>query len=405
MTSFETSDDHAFIPSGEKPAMTGGPSYKTLPEHKEVFDQFWWQQPERQNRTSSSWWLFILFPEGEAGYGPRQLMFTIAAGVGEHFRVNDVQLPGMHLNRPVADGVDQFDAISLGWYCDGQQGHDPLVHQPATTTLSHEGSLVAWTDCEDGTRRGGEISASTDRPLGLDAHFKGDGGEASFEAWGDLDCRIASPVEALDIDTIAGGVHLATWQRLQFKGDFVLPGGRETLEGLGYFHRACLNVPLFPWKWIWAFFPDGTAFSVMIPYIGPQLFRTGYQFFSHNRMERATIPLRQSGLWDWETAEPLVTFNTAHVKPVPDTGPHPNFAVRAGNEQGDQVRFVASTYGHVRNYLDRPVLEGLVESHWSYNEYLFRMEELKGCIVNEEVTDETMGQGFGTLEYTWGLAL
>lgn len=385
--------------------MTDEPSYKTLAEHQRVFDQIWWQMPEKQNRTSSSWWFFILFPEGEDGYGPRQLMFSIAARVGDRIRVNDVWLPGMDLHRPIEDGVDQFDAISVGWDGDGQQVDENVVNQPAKTTLSRDGSIVAWADRDDGAKRGSEIRASSDRPLGLDAHFVGDKGEARFEAWGDLDSRITSPVEAMDTDTVAGGAHLVAWRRMQFEGEFDLPRGQETLEGLCYFQRVCLNVPLFPWKWVWAFFPDGTAFSVMIPYIGPQLFRKGYRFFSSNALERASVPARQSGLWDWGTSERLAEFDTVRVTPIVDSGPHPDFAVRARNEEGDFVEFVATTYGHARNHIDRPILRGQMETHWSYNEYMFRMNELEGRIGDGVVNEETMGQGYGTLEYSWGLGL
>lgn len=385
--------------------MTDGATQKPPAEHQQVFDQIWWQLPERQNWTSSSWWFFLLFPDQEEGYGPRQLMFMIAAGIGERIQVNDVWLPGMDLNRPIDDGVDRFDAITLGWHGDSQQVHDPLVHQPAEATLSREGSIVAWADREDDAKRGGEIRASSDRPLGLDAHFVGDKGEARFEAWGDLNSRLTSPVEAMNVDTVVGGGHLVPWRRMQFEGEFELPVGRETLEGLCYFQRVCLNLPLFPWKWIWTFFPDGTAFSAFVPYIGPQLFRRGYQFFSSNTLERATIPLRQSGLWDWGSSEQLVEFDTARVTPVLNAGPHPDFAVHARNQEDDYVKFLATSYGHARNYIDRAVLRGLIETHWTYNEYLFRMEELEGHIGDTIVSEETMGQGFGTLEYAWGLGL
>jgi hypothetical protein len=384
-------------------ALTENPVERTLSEHQRIFDRIWWQHPERQNRTSSSWWFFILFPEGPRGYGPRQLMFSVAARVGDRIRVNDTWLPGMDLDRPTENGVDQFDAISVGWHGDEQEVHDRLVNQPAEATLSRDGSLTAWADREDGARRGGEIRAAADRPLGLEAHFIGDEGEAQFEAWGELDSRITAPVQAMDLDTIAGGVDLVAWRRMQFDGEFALPTGRERLSGTCYFQRVCLNLPLFPWKWIWAVFPDGSAFSAMIPYVGTQLFRTGYTFHASQTLERATIPLQQSALWYDGPTDELVTLDTASVTPTIDGSPHPDFKVRATNDDGDELAFVASTYGHARNHIDRPILRGLTESHWSYNEYLFQMEELRGQIRNRPVNQHRLGQAFGTLEYAWGL--
>lgn len=385
--------------------MAEDPSSATLDEHRRAFDKIWTQLPERQNRTSSSWWFFILFPEGESGYGPRQLMFSVAARVGDRCRVNGVEAPGMDLDREIEDGVDEFDAASVGWCGDGESVHEHVVNQPARATLSSEGSLKTWADREDGQKRGSEITASTDRPLGLDAHFVGEDADARFEAWGDLSSRIDAPDQSTVLDTFLGNVDIVAYRRMRFEGTFDLPGGREDLEGMCYFQRVCMNVPLFPWKWIWALFPDGTAFSAMIPFVGPQLLRKGYGFLDSERLERATVPIRQSALWDWGSGEGLVEFDRATVEPVLNSGTHPDFEVEVRNDDGDRVRFLASSYGHARNYLDRPTLCGRAESHWSYNEYLFRMAGLEGTVDGRVVSADRMGQGFGTLEYTWGLGL
>jgi hypothetical protein len=385
--------------------MTTDPGDRTLAQHQSVLDNVWWQDPDRQNSSSSSWWFFILFPEGEEGYGPRQLMFSVASRAGDRFHVNETWAPGMDLDRPLDDGEDQFNAISVGWSGDDQQVYDRIVAQPATATLSPDGSLDAWADREDGLERGGEIRESADRPLGLDAHFVGENGEAQFEAWGDLETEMSSPVESMDVDTPVGGTNLITWRQMEFEGEFETPDGRETLEGQCYFQRVCLNVPLFPWKWVWALFPDGTVFSVLVPYVGPQLFRKGYKFFSSNVLERATLPVRQSGLWHWGGSNQSVEFDSIRVSPVLGSGEHPDFEVRARNQAGDHVEFVASSYGHARNYIERPILGGRTRTHWTYNEYLIRMNELQGRVDGRPVNATTMGQGFGTLEYTWGMGL
>ena len=380
-------------------------SERTLADHQRVVDRIWTQYPDRQNRTSSSWWWFILFPEGEAGYGPEQLMFSIAARAGDEIRVNDVPMAGLDLGRSVAAGVDEFSAISVGWYGDDEAVHEGLVNRPATARLSPDGSITAWAEDDDGTKRGGEIRASTDRSLGLEAHFAGEKGEAKFEAWGDLENRVDSPVQAMDTHTVAGGMDLVAWRRMQFEGEFDLPEGPEQLEGICYFQRVCLNLPLFPWKWIWAFFPDGTAFSAFIPFLGPQVLRRGYRFFDSKRLERSTIPVRQSALWELSTGDRIVEFESATIEPVFDDGPHPHFEVEVSDGDGNHVAFTATSYGHARNYIDRSMLGGLTESHWSYNEYLFRMDDLRGEIEGKQIDGETMGQGFGTLEYACGLGL
>ncbi|WP_181685497.1 hypothetical protein [Halorhabdus salina] len=379
---------------------------RSMAEHQRVFEKIWSQNPERQNWSSSSWWFFLLFPEGEAGYGPRQLMFSVAACVGEQCRVNDLPAPGMDVDRPVSDGVDRFNASTVGWAGDDEQVHDHVVTQPAEAVLSQdEQRLEAWADREDGTRRGSEVAALSDRPIGLEATVIGEDVEAEFEAWADLDSKMTAPQQSVNIDTSLGGIEVVALRQMDFEGTFALPDGEETLSGSCYFQRVCFDVPLFPWKWIWAIFPDGTSFSVMVPFVGPQLLRRGYKFFASNSLERLTIPLRQSGFWHWGDGSGHVEFDRVTVEPLLDTGEHPDFDVRVENDDGDYVRFVARTYGHARNWLERERLGGRASSHWSYNEYMFRMAGLAGRVEGTNLADANLGTGFGTLEYSTGLGL
>ena len=386
--------------------MTDPFAERTLDQHRRAFERIWWQNPERQNGTSSSWWFFILFPEGEEGYGPRQLMFSIAACMGDQSRVNDLPPRGMDPDRPVDDGVDRFDATTVGWSGDENGVHDHVVRQPAEAVLSRENQRIdAWADCEDGARRGSEVTAHPDRPLGVTAHVVGEDAEAEFEAWGALDSKMTSPHRSLNIDTPLGGAEVVAWRQMEFDGEFDLPEGHETLSGSCYFQRVCFDMPLIPWKWVWALFPDGTSFSVLVPFLGPHLFRRGYKFFSSDRLERLTIPLRQTGFWNWGSKDGHVEFDRITVEPLLGADEHPDFDVRVENNAGDYVRFVARTYGHARNWLDRPRLGGRFASHWSYNEFLFRMTGLAGCVSGTAVSEDTMGTGFGTLEYSTGLSL
>ncbi|WP_136687262.1 hypothetical protein [Halorhabdus amylolytica] len=385
--------------------MTDDFSDRSVAEHQRVFDKIWSQNPDRQNWASSSWWFFLLFPEGEAGYGPRQLMFSIAACVGDQCRVNGLSAQGMDLDRPVSAGVDRFNATTVGWAGDDDQIHDHIVRQPAEAVLSQEDQrLEAWAEDEDGTRRGSEMTALSDRPIGLEAEVLGEDVEAEFEAWSALDSKMTAPHHSLDIDTPLGGVEVVALRQMDFEGRFDLPDGEETLSGSCYFQRVCFDMPLFPWKWIWAIFPDGTSFSTMVPFVGPQLFRRGYKFFSSNRLERLTIPLRQSGFWHWGSGG-HVEFDRVTIEPLVDTGAHPDFDVRVENDDGDYVSFVARTYGHARNWLERERLGGQVASHWSYNEFMFRMAGLAGRVDGRNLDEASLGPGFGTLEYSTGLGL
>jgi hypothetical protein len=382
-----------------------------------IFDRIWTQLPAQQNRASSSWWFFILFPEGETGYGPRQLMFSIAARVGDRIRVNDVWLPGMDLDRGVVDGVDEFDVISVGWDGDDDGVEERIVNQPARATLSADGSIEAWTDHEDKDRRGSAVRASDDRPLGLEAEFTGEKGAVQFEAWGDLDSETTAPVQSIAMDTPLGGVDVVAFRQMQFSGEFDLPRGTETLQGSCYFQRVCFNVPLFPWKWIWAVFPDGAAFSAMIPFVGPHVLREGYEFYDSSTLERGTVPIRASAFFSPAGDEDVVAFDDVTIEPLLEDdafdptasdrapGEHPDFTVEATTDDGDFLSFTASTYGHARNHIDRPLLGGRVQSHWSYNEFLVELDDLDGRVDDRHLSTDTLGDGYGTLEYSTGLGL
>lgn len=391
--------------------MADSPTPTPDPSDERVFERIWTQLPDQQNRSSSSWWFFILFPEGDSGYGPRQLMFSIAARVGDRIRVNDRWLPGMALDRDVEDGVDEFSAITVGWDGDDDGVEDGVVNQPARATLHEDGSIDAMTETDDGERRGGAIRAADDRVLGLEAEFAGRKGRVEFEAWGDLDAATTSPVQSMAMDTPAGGVDVVAFRQLQFEGEFDLPNGTETLSGSAYFQRVCFNVPLFPWKWVWAVFADGAAFSAMIPFVGPHVLREGYEFYDSAALERATVPVRPSAFFAPADADDVVEFDDVSIEPILDDdtaaedGSHPDFAVEATTDDGDVLSFTAASYGHARNHIDRPLLGGRFESHWSYNEFLVSLEDLDGHVDGQHLSRETLGDGYGTLEYSTGLGL
>ncbi|MBK8984996.1 MAG: hypothetical protein IPM39_02775 [Chloroflexi bacterium] len=361
--------------------MNTTPSYKTLAEHQRVVDLIWSQLAHRQKPTSSSWWFFLLFPQEAEGYGRRQLMFSIATRVGRQIRVCGHWQPGLELNRPIQNGLDRFSAMVNGWYGDGQQVHEGFVKGTAVTTLSTTGhSIHSWAARPDDAPVGMSIGRAADHPLALETHVRGQKGSAHFTAWGDLDCLHSSPQISIDAATAVGGVHFIAWRRMNFKGEFDLPSGRETLSGIGYFQRVCLNVPTFPWKWIWAVFPDGSLFSAYVPYVGLNLLRRGYRFFKNNRKEQTAVSLFPSAFWDWAGPSAEIRFNQARIMPIlsPHSG-HPYFDVQVGNKQGDYISFQAVPHGHANLDIDRPVLGGWLRTHWNYNEYMFRIEGLN-CV-------------------------
>ncbi len=380
---------------------------KNLLEQQRVYDLIWSQTPQMQNRMSSSWWFFILCPKGDEGYGPRQMMFTIATRAGAEICIAGRTLRGLDLQRVVADGEDSFEAIAVGWYCDGEKVHEDVVKETAVTHLSlHNKTIQCWAEQENGERYGIEINGVGDKSLTLEAQIKGGQGSAHFHAWGALDCMDNSPHESVNVDTPIGGTHFIAWRRMQFKGEFELPvTGKETLEGICYFQRVCMHVPVFPWKWIWALFPDGSIFSAYVPYVGLNMLRKKYGFFGSEGKERAVINIGGKAFWDWNNASGRIWLPKAKIDIVLDGGEFPKFDIRTRNKQGDFVQFTAVPYGRSEFYIDHPILRGRKSSHWHYNEFVIRIANLKGSMQGKPITKEAMGQAFGSLEYTYGLGL
>ena len=379
---------------------------KTSPaEQQRAFNLIWSQMPHMQNRMSSSWWFFLLFPKGEEGYGPKQIMYAITARVGDKINISGGDLQGIDLKRPITPQQDQFEVQNVGWYYDGRKLHEELVKQTAVATLSGDGFIEALAEQPDGQLHGSKIWASPTEPLTLEAHFKGPRGEARFKTWGDLNTVDTSPDESVNISTPLGGTHFVAWRLVNFAGEFSSPVGTEYLEGLGYFQRVCLNVPAFPWKWVWSLFEDGTLFSAFVPYIGPQIFRRGYKFFNSERLERSALALAPGAFIDFPGASERLMFDRSQVKPVFKNGEHPDFEVAAYSKNGDYLKFYAESAAHAPQTLSRNILKGLLKTHWSYNEYMFRMRDFEGRVGDKIINHDTMGNGFGNVEYCWGIGL
>lgn len=367
------------------------------------YDLIWQRFPERQIRSSSVWWFFLLLPKQAQGFGPKQAMFSLLSIVGDTVKINHKEQPGLNRYLTINGDEERLNTTAVGWFFDGQQMHENIVHQSSQAVLSQDGSISAWHKLDNGDQFGGELRACATKPFGIEAAFSGSRGYAHFQAWGDPQSEITSPVAPYDVNTVFGGYHVVTWRHLRFAGEFSYPHGTKQLEGIGYFQRVCLNVPPFPWKWIWAAFEDETVFSCFIPYIGPHLFRGRDRFFSE-RLERATIPLGKGGFFSrGDTREPAM-FDKVDVVPILG-GKYPQFMVSCRAANGDFMRYRAVPNGHAQLLLDRPFLGDFWHSRFNYNEYPFKIDQLEGRVGGKVLNRKTLGNGFGNCEYTWGLGL
>ncbi len=379
----------------------------TLPEANHALDLIWSQMPHLQNDMSSAWWFFMLLPRQDNGYGPKQMMFTLASRVGREVSIKGVWHEGISTKREINNGIDRFNTVVLGWIHDGETYHGDIVRHPAQAELSEEGYIRAWAEQDNGPHKGdifgGEICTDPDRPLALKARYHGPKGSAQFNVWGSMDGRYTYPEEAININTPLGGAHMIAWRRANFAGEFTSPSGTEYLEGLTYFQRVSLNVPPFPWFWIWAMLEDGSLFSAYVPYIGLNFFRRQYSFYAP-RLEQTLLPIHSGAFLDVPGQDEVKQFNKCRVTPLPN-GRHPHFQVKTEAPDGDFLNFRIEPYGHTRIPMKRKLFRRTVETHYDYNEYIFRMSELNGRIGRRTINHQTAGTGYGSLEYTWGLGL
>jgi hypothetical protein len=371
------------------------------PQQADHFAKIWHWYPEKLTPFSSNWWFFLLSPEQVDGYGPKQMMFALVSRVGETVSINHLPHPGLKKHNQSGGVEDPFNSIALGWIHDGQQMHDGLVAQPAAAQLQAGQSIRVWAN----NGCGGEIMVANGRPFANKAYFRGQHGEARFETWGDPSNFVSVP-EMIERQTVVGGANVIAWRKLDFAGEFTSPSGTETLSGIGYFQRVCLNIAPFPWKWMWVAFQDGSVFSCFLPYVGAHFFRHDDWFFP-DWLENMTRPLYANAYFHCNRTGKINTFLQQRVTvqtPRRRGTRYPQFHVHCHSDNGDHFSFTANPYAHTQFLLDRQLV-GPVSSRFNYNEYLFGVADLAGSVAGETINEATIGKGYGNCEYTWGLGL
>ncbi len=368
------------------------------------FQRMWRRFPEKTNRHSSVWWFFLLTPRQPEGFGPKQAMVTLVSRVGEQVAINNIWHKGLTTDKSPQTPVSHFDGMALNWINTGNKMYEGIVHQPGQITLDQSGCVSLWAEQSDGTRHGGQMETLPGKPFGVRARFAGKHGYSHFDAWGDPAHEADSPDSVLDLSTPFGGSRVVAWKRAQFAGEFATPEGVEQWEGIGYFQRVCLDFTPFPWKWIWAAFEDESVFSAFIPYVGLNLLRRGDWFYP-NALEKLTIPVRRTGYFNRGDSKQTVDFDHVNITPQLNGSEFPEFDVTCRANSGDHFSFRLLPHAHAQVLLDRRIFGGLWFSRYNYNEYLFRMGNVQGEIAGMKLTPQTVGNGWGNIEYTWGMGL
>lgn len=360
----------------------------------------WEWYPHSLTPFSSLWWFFLLCPQeagadGRSAFGPRQIMLTLVSRVGETVTINGVPHDGLQPQPMTAP----FPAYTLAWMHTGQQMFGRIANEAGTGQILPGTGIRTWTP----EGHGSEIRASSDRPGTVTARFHGPGGGGEFEAWGDPESEITTPYQ-IHRTSRFGSADVVAWRRLQFAGTFTTPAGTESLSGMGYFQRICLDIVPFPWKWLWLLFADGSVLSCFIPFLGPHLLRRGDWFFD-GWLENLALPIQESAyFWDAATGEHFSLAPRIGVRPGAN-GHLPRFSITCDGANGDYLLLEALPYAHHQVLLERPFLRGLWQSRYNYNEYVFRTTSLTGRLDGRPLDVRRYGQGYGNMEYSWGLGL
>ncbi|MHA2252047.1 MAG: hypothetical protein ACXAD7_16910 [Candidatus Kariarchaeaceae archaeon] len=386
--------------------MAGKPKF-IIDDPKRAFKDIWRHHPELQNRFSSSWWFFLLLPKQKTGYGPKQLMFSFASRVGDKIKMNSTWQRGIDQARKLGR-KEEFMTTVIGWISDGSRVHEEIIHQPAKATLSYDDrSLEAMERQNSGEIHGGRIEVDHHFEYGIKCEFRGKNGHGIFRIWNASDNDIDTP-QIIDMrfpsNGKVGGVQVVVWRKFGFEGEFSHPNGTEHLSGIGYFQRVLMNVPMFPWKWCFLAFENGSTFSSFIPYIGLQAFRRFYKFYPQV-IERAVLALGSGAYFYDQITTETTYFDSSSIFPVLNKGNYPDFAIHCKSKNGDFLKLKLLSHGHTQFLLDRPIIKSSWHSKFNYNEYMIKLVTIKGSINCLPFPSEKCGKAWGNMEYTWGLSL
>lgn len=382
---------------------------------KKAFDDIWKHHPEYQNWSSSSWWFFLLMPKQKKGYGPKQMMFTYASRQGKLIKVNNTWQKGFSPHRELYKNEEKFWTTVVGWINDGENVHEEIVHQPVRATLNTKKQFLdGMVSKENGEKHGAYISASVEHDLGIDALFKGENGYADFKIWGDEEYKDGKLVNRFELPEIQfikspaegklGNTQLVAWRKFQFKGEFKSPSGTEELEGVGYFQRVLMNIPMPPWKWVYSIFEDGSIFSAFMIYAGLHNFRRDHFLYKDSNERRVFHFNPTAYFYDANTNETIL-FDTATVIPKSNGSDHPDFYFKVSNKKGDQLKLFAKTHNHAQFLLDRRIFKYMWQTKFIYNEYQYEVTKMIGRINGNMIDKSTHGRLWGNIEYVWGWSL
>tara|TARA_B100000287_G_scaffold110129_1_gene102433 strand:- start:236 stop:1405 length:1170 start_codon:yes stop_codon:yes gene_type:complete len=382
--------------------------------NQNAFDDIWKIHPELQNNFSSAWWFFLLFPDQEEGYGPKQLMFAFASKAGKNVGVRNIWQKGMNIKDLKKENEQQkFMTTLVGWIFDGDNVHEGVIHQKMEVELSDKGYLIAKDDQNENNIIAKLIGDVKDY-FKIDAEFANENTSIKFEANSSNDPNILNPqltmIQPKFVNKLFN-VNVVTWKKFDFKGDFKTLNFNGNLSGIGYFQRVLFNGPLIPWTWLWIVFENGNVLSSFIPFFGFQNFRRKDKFYS-TKNENKRIKINPTSYFIIEGKyKRELRFNKIDIellysnKKVNEELPRLN--LKLSNNENEWLEVNIMSNGHAQFHLERGYFKNIIKSKWSYNEYMIKVNSFSGVLNGIEMNElkKEMGNGWGNMEYTYGMSI
>ncbi|MBD3193335.1 MAG: hypothetical protein GF308_22055 [Candidatus Heimdallarchaeota archaeon] len=369
------------------------------------YDYLWNPLVKLTNKYTSNWWFFVLLPKQKNGYGPKQLMYTFATQRAKVMRLNGRWCKGMEA--PKDQPVNKMNGIATGWYFDGREMHEDLSFLPGELVLDTPGRSLQiqgpHVDKENVIHSNSNYYARMfqDDHQKIQLEFSGLNGKGEFQFWMDHLSDMTKPF-VLHRQVKFGGVHMAAMKYMHFKGIIETSSGNEFLEGIGYFQKVMMNIPMFPWLWHWSATEDGSILSYFTAYAGFQAFRRSPHIWPHTLESHTRNILSSAYYYDSQTHQEY-NFNKVEIVPEVRGTKFPYFKCKATNPGTvDFMEFRCYPYQHTNFITERPLVNG-VTNKFTYNEYLVRIKDLQLRIADIEIDPKKFGNIYGNCEYTWGL--
>lgn len=343
----------------------------------ENFSWYWW------------WWIFFVKDPENPGR-PKQFMILWSTKYTDYIKVMDKEWSVDRL--PKWDGNElRFNGMTAAWWYDGEKMYDPLILRSSDFIVKNgEEKGFLKPKLKDAKYTiSGSPEKYTVKVKDPDNDF-----EFNMTPWNDYLQKHRFNEKRY---TKKYGYNILKIQGMKLNGEI----DGEEIEGSAYFQRVCVDAPAVPWYWAVVHSEDGSYIQYMIPFIGPQIFRSKKK--SKSKLDWGDIGLSRNITFYHRGTDKEYVFKSKSVKIDHEiVDGLPVFEVRGGD---DEKEFYLKLKAYSRAYwrFQQKRRFGM-KSILYYNEYPaevvdFRFKSKGGSL---DLKQGDLGQMYGNFEHAWG---